>query len=123
MKCGLLVLLWPSLGKGDDSLEAFIGGAGVHTPEPPMPVPAPPEPPSVPEAAPRPYPWAAPGVREDVAKAFNLRLPEPDLLKLKYIADHTPDSLQQFCQRVLLPAIEAKIEELTGRTARRLDAP
>jgi hypothetical protein len=50
-------------------------------------------------------------------------LPEPDLLKLKYIADHTPDSLQQFCQRVLLSAIEAKIQELTGRTARRLDAP
>ena len=54
-----------------------------------------------------------PRVREDVAKVFNLRLPEPDLLKLKYIADHTPDSMQQFCQRVLLPAIEAKIQELT----------
>lgn len=103
----------PSLDKGDDSLEAFIGGAGVHPPEPPTPVPASPEPPSVPEAAPEPYPWAAPGVREDVAKVFNLRLPEPDLLKLKYIADHTPDSMQQFCQRVLLPAIEAKIQELT----------
>ena len=62
-------------------------------------------------------------MREDVAKVFNLRLPEPDLLKLKYIADHMPDSLQQFCQRVLLPAIEAKIQELTGRTARRLDTP
>ena len=41
MKRSLLVLPWPSLGKGDDSLEAFIGGAGVHTPEPPRPVPAP----------------------------------------------------------------------------------
>jgi hypothetical protein len=36
MKRSLLVLPWPSLGKGDDSLEAFIGGAGVHTPEPPQ---------------------------------------------------------------------------------------
>jgi hypothetical protein len=100
-------------GHGSDALEAFIGGAGIQTTEPPALAPAPPEPPSVPEAAPRPYPWAAPGVREDVAKVFNLRLPEPDLLKLKYIADHTPDSMQQFCQRVLLPAIDAKIQELT----------
>lgn len=46
---------------------------------------------------------------------FNLRLPEPDLLKLKYIAEHTPESMQQFCQRVLLPAIATKIQELTER--------
>ena len=104
----------PSMGGAQSSLDEFIGGAGVHTPEPPKPVPASPEPPNVPEVAPRPYPWAAPGVREDVARVFNLRLPEPALLKLKYIADHTPDSMQQFCQRVLLPAIEAKIAELTG---------
>lgn len=100
-------------GHGSDALAAFIGGASVHTPEPTEPAPAPPEPTAAPEAAPPPYPWEAPSVREDVAKVFNLRLPEPDLLKLKYIADHTPDSMQQFCQRVLLPAIEAKIQELT----------
>jgi hypothetical protein len=101
----------PSLGKGDASLEAFIGGAGVLTPEPPAPA-AHPEPPSVPAAAPKPYPWAAPGVRGDVAKVFNLRLPEPYLLKLKYIAEHTPDSMQQFCLNALLPAIDAKIAAL-----------
>lgn len=99
----------PSMGGTQSSLDEFIGGASVHTPEPPKPIPAPPE------AAPTPYPWAAPGVREDVAKVFNLRLPEPALLKLKYIADHTPDSMQQFCQKVLLPAIAAKIAELTGK--------
>jgi len=103
----------PSMGGAQSSLDEFIGGAGVHTPEPPRPVPAPPEPPSVPEAAPRPYPWAAPGVRADIAKVYNLRLPEPALLKLKYIAKHTPDSMQQFCLSVLLPAIEARIQELT----------
>jgi hypothetical protein len=54
-----------------------------------------------------------PKVREDVLKLYNLRLPEPYLLKLKYIAEHTPDSMQKFCLDALLPAIDAKIEQLT----------
>ncbi|MEZ5584133.1 MAG: hypothetical protein R3F37_16550 [Candidatus Competibacteraceae bacterium] len=58
----------------------------------------------------------APGVREDVSKMFNVRLPEPYLLKLKYIAEHTPDSMQQFCLDVLLPAIDAKASELTKQS-------
>jgi len=32
---------------------------------------------------------------------------------LRYIAEHTPDSMQMFCQKLLLPAIEAKIAALT----------
>lgn len=60
------------------------------------------------------YPWEAPGVRDDVIKIYNLRLPEPYLLKLKYISEHTPASMQKFCIEVLLPAIDAKIEELTA---------
>ena len=59
------------------------------------------------------YPWNDPKVREDVLKLYNLRLPEPYLLKLKYIAEHTPDSMQKFCLDALLPAIDAKIEQLT----------
>jgi hypothetical protein len=62
------------------------------------------------------YPWRAHQVRQDVNKVFNLRLPEPYLLKLKYIAEHTPDSMQQFCLTILLPAIDAKIEKVTGTT-------
>jgi hypothetical protein len=58
-------------------------------------------------------PWEDPRVREDVLKVYNLRLPEPYLLKLKYIAEHTPDSMQKFCLDALLPAIDAKIEALT----------
>jgi hypothetical protein len=58
-------------------------------------------------------PWEDPKVREDVLKVYNLRLPEPYLLKLKYIAEHTPDSMQKFCLDALLPAIDAKIEALT----------
>jgi hypothetical protein len=60
------------------------------------------------------YSWEAPGVRGDITKVYNLRLPEPYLFKLKFIAEQTPDSMQKFCLDVLLPAIDAKIEELTG---------
>ena len=55
------------------------------------------------------YPWEQPAVREDVTKIFNVRLSEPYLLKLKYIAERTPDSMQQFCLKVLLPAIDAAV--------------
>ena len=58
-------------------------------------------------------PWEDPRVREDVLKVYNLRLPEPYLLKLKFIAEHTPDSMQKFCLENLLPAIDARIEQLT----------
>lgn len=103
----------PRLGGDADALEAFIGGAGVHRSEPTAS--APPESTAVPKAAPISHRWEEPGVREDVAKVFNLRLPEPYLLKLKYIAEQTPDSMQQFCLSVLLPAIDARIAELTGK--------
>jgi hypothetical protein len=59
------------------------------------------------------YPWQEPGVRDDVTKPFNLRLPEPYLLKLRYIGEHTPHSMQQFCLSILQDAIDSKIKELT----------
>lgn len=62
------------------------------------------------------YPWEDSQIRADVLKLYNLRLPEPYLLKLKYIAEHTPDSMQKFCMDTLLPAIDAKIEALAGKT-------
>ena len=100
-------------GNSGDALAAFIGGAGVQTTESPAPAATTPEP-----ATPEPYPWEAPSVRADVAKVYNLRLPEPYLLKLKHIAEHTPDSMQQFCLSVLLPAIDARIAELLDSTQR-----
>ena len=51
-------------------------------------------------------------MREDVLKVYDLRLPEPYLLKLKHIVAHTPRSMHQFCIDVLLPAIDKKIKEL-----------
>jgi hypothetical protein len=57
------------------------------------------------------YPWQS--ARTDVQKLFNLRLPEKHLLMLRFIAEHTPDTMQKFCLKQLLPAIETKIAELT----------
>jgi hypothetical protein len=96
------------------SAEEFISGAGTQTRREAEPSPT--SSAQEKEAKAERYPWEAPEVRQDVNKVFNLRLPEPYLLKLKYIAEHTPDSMQQFCLDVLLPAIDAKIEELTGAT-------
>lgn len=87
-----------------NSLDAFIEGAG-------KPAAA-----SIPKAERKSsggaLPWDDPMVRTDVLKAYNLRLPEPYLLKLKYIASHTPASMQAFCLSELLPAIDQKINEI-----------
>ena len=60
----------------------------------------------------RKLPWEAPKVREDVIKTYNLRLPEPYMLKLRYIGEHTPESMQRFCLGVLLPAIDKKLRDI-----------
>jgi hypothetical protein len=83
-------------------VEGFISGAVTRT------SPTKPE-----RSVGKRYSWQAPAVRADVTKIYNLRLPEPALLKLRYIAEHTPDSMQKFCLDLLLPAIDAKIDELT----------
>ena len=59
------------------------------------------------------YPWNVQGVRNDMIKVYNLRLSEPYLLKLKFISENTPDSMQKFCLNVLQDAIDKKIKELT----------
>lgn len=102
----------PSLSSPDpDAVAAFIGGAGVQTDVSMSSLMPPPSP--EPATTPQRYPWEAPGVRDDVTKVYNLRLPEPYLLKLKYIADHVPESMQQFCLNALLPVIDDKIADLT----------
>ena len=88
--------------KPKPGVEDFILGAE----SPPIPSAAPPSPEP-------PLPWNEPWVRNDVLKVYNLRLPEPYLLKLKFIAGNTPGSMQKFCLDALLPAIDAKVEQLT----------
>lgn len=60
------------------------------------------------------YPWNAPLVRDDVLKLFNIRLPEKDWLKLKYISECKNKSMQQFCLDFLIPAINKEIKKLTA---------
>gem|GEM_PF-6514345 len=59
------------------------------------------------------FPWESLGARNDVLKSFNLRFPEPYLIKLRYIAEHTPNSMNKFCVTVLTRAIDEKIKALT----------
>ena len=59
----------------------------------------------------RSLPWE--GKRDDKqTEVFNLRLTEVELEKLRYIAANTPDSMQTFVRKILLPAIDAKVSEL-----------
>jgi len=59
-----------------------------------------------------PLPWQQPGVRADVTKPFNLRLPEPLKLKLDYIRERTRISVHEFVMEALTPAVEAELERL-----------
>lgn len=57
------------------------------------------------------WPWE--GKRTDKqTEVFNLRLTEVELEKLRYIAANTPDSMQAFIRKTLLPAIDAKLNEM-----------
>lgn len=57
------------------------------------------------------WPWE--GRRADKqTEVFNLRLSEVELEKLRFISANTPDSMQAFVRKVLVPALEAKINEM-----------
>lgn len=60
------------------------------------------------------YPWEDPRVREDVKKNLPIRLPEPLYMKLKFIADHTPYSMNSFILEKLTEEIEEEINHLIG---------
>jgi hypothetical protein len=59
------------------------------------------------------YPWQEPHIREDVKKNLPIRLPEPLYMKLKYIAEHTPYSMNSFILERLTEEIEKEIIRLT----------
>ena len=59
------------------------------------------------------YPWQEPHIREDVKKNLPIRLPEPLYMKLKFIAEHTPYSMNSFILERLTEEIEEEITRLT----------
>ena len=115
----------PTLKTADD----FISAAGTPNPTSqaevgsPQPAQAPATSPAAPRAAidhspasntgegAAAKPWE--GKRADKqTEVFNLRLTEVELEKLRYIAANTPDSMQAFVRKTLLPAIDAKLDDL-----------
>ena len=59
------------------------------------------------------YPWEDPRVRDDVKKNLPLRIDEPLYLKLKFIAERTPYSMNSFILDRLTDEIEEEIARLT----------
>lgn len=43
---------------------------------------------------------------------FNLRLTDAERAKLKFISEHTPDSMHDFCIKIISPAIDEKINAI-----------
>ncbi|MGB0849101.1 MAG: hypothetical protein ACPGSM_20375 [Thiolinea sp.] len=59
------------------------------------------------------HPWEAPGVRPDMNKVFNVRLPEDMFLKLKYISENQRRrSMQSICLDAIEPYIERELEKV-----------
>ncbi|MBI9047715.1 MAG: hypothetical protein JEZ06_24740 [Anaerolineaceae bacterium] len=59
-------------------------------------------------------PWEEPLVSERVIKAFNLRLTEPDFLKLKFVVEQTSaKSMHSFCMDVVRKEVEKQLKKLT----------
>lgn len=83
------------------SAEAFISAAGDVKPKPST------------SRGGEIYPWEQPNIREDVIKSVNLRLPEPYIIKLQYLSEITHKSQQVIIREILLPGIEATLEDLT----------
>ncbi len=59
------------------------------------------------------YPWEEPHIREDIKKNLPLRIPEPLYMKLKFIAERTPFSMNSFILDRLVDEIEEEITRLT----------
>jgi len=58
------------------------------------------------------FPWNE--AKERVVIPFNLRLPEPVQLKLRYMAENTPLSMHAFVMQVLEESVDREIKRLTG---------
>jgi len=98
--------------------EDFIAGAEEHTEPtaPPEKAPAAERPKSSPQPkAKARYPWEDPRVREDMTKVYNLRLPEPIHLQLKWLAQHSPESMHE----IAVNAVEAEVRRRVRKAIQR----
>lgn len=86
----------------DDAMEAFILGEEESQ-----------ETPQRKNLSAEVFPWEADHVRDDVIKSINLRLPEPYILKLKYLSEQTNISQQKLIRDILCPVLDQQIEEIT----------
>ena len=92
-------------GKKAKDLDAFLSGADEKT-----------DPEKVTQKRKPKYSWESPSVREDVNKIFNLRLSEPYLLKLKYIAQDDYDKIKE-----LITSISMMLNKLISKLKLKLD--
>lgn len=58
------------------------------------------------------FPWEKQGVRSDVVKNVNLRLPEPLYLKLQYVSEKTRKSQQELIREYLMPGLERELKQI-----------
>lgn len=86
----------------DEKMEAFILGDDVEQNGDQSPK----------ESSTELFPWEANHVRDDVIKSINLRLPEPYILKLKYLSEQTNISQQKLIRDILCPVIDQHINNI-----------
>lgn len=55
------------------------------------------------------YPWEKDGVRSDVIKVFNVRLNEPDFLKLKYLSEQKRESINFICVSLIQKFLDKEL--------------
>jgi primase-polymerase (primpol)-like protein len=58
------------------------------------------------------FPWNADNIRDDVQKAFTVKLPEEYLIKIKYISEKTHKSQQKLAREVLINEIDNMLKNL-----------
>ena len=57
------------------------------------------------------FPWQDLGVSDRVFKSFNLRLAEPDFLKLKFVANRSPaKSMHAFCTQLIMAEVKRHLK-------------
>jgi len=56
-------------------------------------------------------PWEDESLRDDVVKLYNLRLPEPVYVKLKWLAENSPDSMHTIAMQGVLKEMERRLKE------------